>query len=224
MARAKSTERAEARRRHRAAQAAARAAALAEEERRGEALEQEATEAPERPARPGLRIPDLAGDLRALPGMFLTRRLLWLPIALMLVAFPLALALPTVTDPTLNLLIQFYVGSFLVPQAMLAMFLGGFLAPRAPYLVGLLIGLINGALLIALFFFTPAGATLPGVDNTAAAVQLLAVPTVFGLIVGAFAAWYRDFLRQSSQRRRAALEARAREKRREAKRATRPGR
>ncbi len=223
MARAKSTERAEARRRHRAARAAARAAALSEEEQRGEAPERDAPEAAERPARPRLRMPDVVGDVRALPGMFLTRPLLWLPIALMVVAFLLTLTLPEVPDPTLRFLVQFYVTSFLYPQATLAMFLGGFLAPRAAYLVGLLIGLINGALVAALLILRPAFLGGTGVE-TSVVLQLFVFAAIFGLIVGAFAAWYRDFLRQSSQRRRASLEARAREKRRDARRATRPGR
>jgi hypothetical protein len=225
VARSKSTSRSEARRRHRAAQAAARAAAA---EKESAALE--TTDAapdpepePETPRRMPFRFPNIREDLLSLPGMFRDRPLLFAPIGLMFVAFLLALV-PLPDDATIRFVVQFYVSSFLYP-AIIAMFLGGLLAPRASYLVGLLIGLINGALLVALFAIGPrtAAATPPG-ELASGVLQLFLIPALYGIAIGAFAAWYRDFLRRSGERRRASMEARARDRKRDQRRGSRPAR
>jgi hypothetical protein len=221
VARAKSTRRAEARRRYRAEQAAARAAvedSAADEEQEGEP----AQETPTR--QPLFKIPNVREDLLALPLMFRQKPVLWLPIALMALGFALSL-IPPPTDPTIRFVIQFYVQSFFLPSAILAIFLGGILAPRGSYLVGLLLGLINGLLLVAYVLVGPLDrAAVPSGDLPSVAFQAFIVPTLYGPVIGAFAGWYRDFLRRSSERRRAAVEARARERKREQKRANRPAR
>ena len=222
MARAKSTERAEARRRYRASQAAARAVAPSEDDESHP--DEDAEPSSQRSSRPAFRLPDVRSDLRALPGLFRARPLLFVPIALMLVAFALVFV-PLPADPTIRFVVQFYISSFLYPVAILAMFLGGILAPRASYLVGLLIGLINGLLMVALIGIGAATSeVLPPGQLASGALQLLIIPTVYGLAIGAFASWYRDFLRRSAERRRAVVEARARERRRESRRGTRPAR
>jgi hypothetical protein len=185
----------------------------------------EAEPAAETPRRSSLiRIPNVREDVLALPGMFRSKPLLWAPILLMVVAFALAL-LPLPEDPTIRGLLQFFLSSFLVPTAILPMFLGGVLAPRGSYLVGLLIGLLNGVLLIGVFTLNPTfRASVPAAELPSAAAWSLVIPALYGLAIGAFAAWYRDFLRRSGERRRASLEARARERKREQKRAVRPAR
>jgi hypothetical protein len=219
LARAKSTQRAEARRRYRAAQAAARASETAETADAAPDEDAAPTTAPS--SRPAFRVPDVIGDLRALPGLFRARPLLFAPIALMLLAFALVFV-PLPTDATIRFVVQFYISSFLYPVAILAMFLGGILAPRASYLVGLLIGLINGLLMVALIAIGAASSeVLPPGQFASGALQLLIIPTLYGLAIGAFASWYRDFLRRSAERRRANVEARARERRREARRGAR---
>jgi hypothetical protein len=222
VARSKSTSRAEARRRHRAAQAAARAAATEELD-----PDQEASAGPDAEPAPRtslIRIPNVLEDLRALPGMFRSKPLLWAPILLMVVAFGVAL-LPLPSDPTLRGLVQFVLSSFLVPTAILPMFLAGVIAPRASYLVGLLVGLLNGVLVIAMFTLNPTyRAAVPPSELPSAALWSILIAALYGLAIGAFASWYRDFLRRSGERRRTALEARAREKKREQKRVARPAR
>lgn len=223
MARSKSTSRSEARRRHRAAQAAARAAAADREAAAVAAADPEPEAEPEA-RRPALfRFPNVVEDLRSLPGMFRDKPLLFVPIGLMLVAFVLVLV-PLPDDATIRFVVQFYVSSFLYP-AIIAMFLGGVLAPRASYLVGLLIGVLNGVLLVALYAIAPGktAATPPG-EFASGLLQLFLIPTLYGIAIGAFAAWYRDWMRRSSERRRATLEARARERKREQRRGSRPAR
>lgn len=223
MARSKSTSRSEARRRHRAAQAAARAAAADREAATPAAAEPEPEAEPDT-SRPALfRLPNVVEDVRSLPGMFRGKPLLFVPIALMVVGFLLALV-PLPDDPTIRFVVQFYVSSFLYP-AIIAMFLGGLLAPRASYLVGLLIGLLNGVLLVALYAIAPGkNAATPPSEFASGLLQLFLIPTLYGIAIGTFAAWYRDWMRRSSERRRASLEARARERKREQRRGSRPAR
>jgi hypothetical protein len=222
LARAKSTRRAEARRRHRAAQAAARAAGTEDDEEtstRGPDRAEPETSA----GRPGFRLPDVRGDLLALPATFREKPLLFAPLGLMLLAFLLTF-LPVPTDQTLQFVVTFFISSFLGP-GILAMFLGGVLAPRAPYLVGLLLGLVNGVLLFARAAFTVSN-TNPAAPAALATNALEYIPllALYGVAIGAFAGWYRDFLRRSGQRRRATMEARARERKRDTRRAARPNR
>lgn len=224
MARSKSTSRAEARRRHRAAQAAARAAASQAEEDDPELDASAAPDAEPAPRTSLIRIPNVREDLLALPGMFRSKPLLWAPIVLMVIAFGVAL-LPLPSDPTLRGLVQFVLSSFLVPTAILPMFLAGVIAPRASYLVGFLVGVLNGILVIAMFTLNPTyQAAVPPSELPTAALWSIVIAALYGLAIGAFASWYRDFLRRSGERRRAALEARARDKKREQKRAARPAR
>jgi hypothetical protein len=224
VARSKSTTRAEARRRHRAAQAAARAAAGQTEELDTDDEVSAAPDAEPAPRTSLIRIPNVLEDLRALPGMFRSKPLLWAPIILMVVAFGVAL-LPLPSDPTLRGLVQFVLSSFLVPTAILPMFLAGVIAPRASYLVGFLVGILNGVLVILMFTLNPTyQAAVPRSELPTAALWSIVIAALYGLAIGAFASWYRDFLRRSGERRRATLEARAREKKRDQKRAARPAR
>jgi hypothetical protein len=116
--------------------------------------------------------------------------------------------------------VAIYLQFFFVPQGLFAYFIAGFVAPRASYLVGGLLGLMSGAMYgVALV------ATLPlDTDPVARAeVQSVAMSSpltgaILGTFAGGFAAWYRNFLRgmqQSGQQRRADREARERAKRRE---------
>jgi hypothetical protein len=208
VARAKSTRRAEARRRHRAALAAA-----------GQPIEDEVEaedEEPEPPARqPLFKPPDLRGDLAALPGMFRTHRTLWLPPVLIVAGFVLAMVRP-LADPGADFWASRGVELVFLPYGLLPFFIGGFVAPRAAYLVGLVLGLLNGLLLLVYAFSKPVpeGVT----DLAPAALSFAFVAVASGTIFAAFAAWYRRFLRGSQERAQARRQERARAQRREQKR------
>jgi hypothetical protein len=147
--RAKRTNRAEARRRHRAA---------LEAPEFGEPIEdaEPADVAPERghrpsqPARPPTERPSitrafreafhpvtLREDLQAFPQLLL-HRAVWLPVLLTVVA-----GLALVATNGSNVLVSFAAAYFLAPPALGSVFLGGFLAPRSSYLVGLVVGLAS---------------------------------------------------------------------------------
>jgi hypothetical protein len=238
LARAKNTARAEARRRSRAA--------MREEDEAFDAQRATADEPVAEP-RPSLfRMPNVGADLRALPGMFRTSRRVWLPFAMLAAGFLLMLGvyfelvtegtgvyLPLLGYLSFATLVGLYVQFFFVPYGLFTFFIGGFVAPRASYLVGLLLGLFNGVLWSILIFL---GTSVPSAvpDETPAttdalgnALYVIAIAVVYGTLAAAFAAWYRDFLRRTSARsreRRAEQEAKARARRRDERQAARrPG-
>jgi hypothetical protein len=146
--RAKRTNRAEARRRYRAS-----IGEPIEDDAFDEAAPQPAarSSAPKSPGatqqRPGLgdafraafRSPNVREDLRGLPALLVDRSV-WLP-SLLTVAAGIAFA---VTGGG-NWLIALIATYFVAPPALGSVFLGGFLAPRASYLVGLIIGFVSAA-------------------------------------------------------------------------------
>jgi hypothetical protein len=216
LARAKNTSRAEARRRTRDTIRAEHADLDETSE-----IEDEPTPQPER--KPLFKLPDVRADARALPGIFRSRRLLWLPLLLLLVGFALTLWLETL-PPEIGSLATLYVQFFFIPPALFTFFIAGFVAPRASYLVGLIYGAIAGALWSAIILYStsslaPDGAATPAGNNDPAFVvgNLLLLGVVYGTLAAAFAAWYRDFLRGMQERgkqRRAEQEAKDRDRRR----------
>ena len=162
MPRAKRTDRAEARRRHRASLDAAAGS--------------EESEAPDEPAAAGGRGPGpqpasaaqrpsigsafraafhpltLREDLRTFPPLLL-HRAVWLPILLTIAAGALFVA----TDGS-NALVAIVATYFVAPPALGSVFIAGFLAPRSSYLIGFVVGLASAAVAAAIVL--SAGPTL----------------------------------------------------------------
>jgi len=148
--RAKRTNRAEARRRYRASVAepidetgdeeATEPAAPASAARKTPT--ESAPRTGERPSlayafRAAFRPLTLGDDLRYLPKLLVDRSV-WLPI-LLTIAAGIAFA---VTEGG-NALIAIVATYFVAPPALGSVFIGGFLAPRASYLVGLIVGFVS---------------------------------------------------------------------------------
>jgi hypothetical protein len=181
-----------------------------------------------------IKMPDVRADLRAVPHMFRARPLLFLPFVLLLVGFGLALILP-VLPADVQQWAYLYIQYFFFPQALFTYFIGGFLATRASYLVGLMLGTVTGVLWVVIFVVgvaagagpVDAGATGTGpTDVGGASAYVLVTSIILGTIAGGFAGWYRDFLRgmqdRGKQRRadqEAALRGKRRDDRQEARRA-----
>lgn len=221
MARAKRTDRADARRRYRA-ELAARSSDEREPAEDGDAAP-DATRATRsarrgRPdastrtetTRPGfldgfrsaLQPANIRDDIAVAPTILRANKLLWIPFLLVVGSGIVALV------PTLGAyqIPAFMVQTFIFPPPLIAPFLAGLLAPRAGWLFGLLAGLV-AAVMFALFAATTPGVSPAGSPSITPDVRLqyilygLVTSPTFGAAIGAFAGFYRRFLRSTSPRR-----------------------
>lgn len=219
MARAKRTERAEARRRYRATLATDPLAEDADGEdepsatgsgqgsRRSNAApgtKQGSSGTPERVGfldafRLSIRPVHVREDLAALPWITIHTKAIWLPI-LITIAATIATAATGATDMVTGLLFTYFV----VFPAIGGVFIGGFLAPRASWLVGIVVGLVSAACYVAL----GVSGRLPApfaeqftVNAAGAAVSAFIYSPIMGAFFAAAAAWYRRFLALSSPNR-----------------------
>jgi hypothetical protein len=217
LARAKNTDRAEARRRFREARAAELSAARGADSDGDEAFDPvtgrrlvEDDAVPETATRPrrSFQIPNVRRDVADLPRLFRERRVLVIPFLLLVLAFVLSVLgdRGVFGDGQVAQIVALYIQFTLPPSALLVFFLGGFLAPRSSYLVGFLLGLVDGILLVSAVSLRPASAVVDPAAPQITADSLI-VAVVYAVIIGtfgaAFAAWYRNFLRSNQQRARA---------------------
>jgi hypothetical protein len=238
VARAKRTERAEARRRHRSVTGVAESPELEIDEAETRGTSAAATSRGDRAKRPdgastsrreaampprpgfvaGLRRAagpaDVLADVRALPAIALHSKALMVPLAI-IVAITALFFIPGVSANPIVVLL----GSLaLQPPPMIVPFLGGMLAPRGAWLVGGIVGLANAlaySLLFAVFtnsVQTGLGFTYVMTTDQKVGVVVNAVVTSvpFGILVGAFSGFYRRFLSMSSPARQAPAKAKRR--------------
>jgi hypothetical protein len=208
--RPKDTSRVDARRRHR-------------EELRASGIDPEAVEelapATPEPARPAFGLPDVRADLAALPSVLL-KPVMWLPFGVLLAAFFIELArqnemLPEGPVADLGIL---FVQLTLPPTSLFVFFIGGFLAPRASYLVGALLGVFDALLITILVLLQMTDFAETGMGDVAEGlVPLWGIAILVGIFAAGFAAWYRRFLRSSQERARANRAIREQEQARKAK-------
>jgi hypothetical protein len=212
LARAKQTGRAEARRRYRQAQvepAAEDAAELDFGERRPDLAT--AKGQPQRPASPyasgrlgfgaafrgAYHRADIRDDLRHLPMLLRSRA--FLGAVLMILAGAAGVFLfPGMTGSAFAWELLVWPGSALAPQLV-----AGFFAPRASYILGFLVGLIQGVVFTVFLtqFASRLGTSLPPDQvNNLLSVSFLTGP-ITGALFAAASAWYRRFLSLSSPRR-----------------------
>lgn len=212
LAREKNTSRAEARRRSRVLTRAQ----LAAEQDVEESTEEEAVpnaEASER--KPLFRIPNVREDIRALPSILTSRRMVLAPLALLAAGFVLVFVYPGLS-PDIQAFAGYYLQFFYFPPALFTFFLAGFFAPRASYLVGFIYGVIAG---VAWFISLVPPEAVPDASSFIGALATtLLYAIAYGTLAAALAAWYRDFLRGMQERgrqRRAQREIDERTRRRE---------
>lgn len=221
MARAKNTDRSDARRKFREARTAdldATPSATGDDDGRDPVTGRPLTTAivadaaaAEPTRRRGFRIPDVRRDIADLPNIFRERRLLYLPFILILAGFVVALLLDSgvITAGTPQQVAVVFLQFTLVPTGLLVFFLGGFIAPRASYLIGFLLGLLDGVLFYLWLALRPPLAVQTDPTSTPQELSAVAltVGVIYAVVIGtlgaAFAAWYRNFLRSSQERARA---------------------
>lgn len=213
MARAKRTERAEARRRYRAVTGTeptaeefegAEPAPSAQRSSAAGASRSGSTAAPARVGfldafRQSIRPLTLRPDLAALPWLVTHSKAVWVPV-LITVAATVATAVTGASDVLTGLLFTYFV----VFPAIGGVFIGGFLAPRASYLVGIIVGLVSAVCYVALGVSgrLPSPFAAQFTLNTAGAtVSAFIYSPIMGAFFAAGAAWYRRFLILSSPNR-----------------------
>ena len=224
MARAKKTDRAEARRRYRAEMAGADAA--------DDGVPEVAASAPAaRPAPPksgqkysspsgrmGIRDAlrelvhpvDIRADLAALPWLVTHTKAVWLPILLSIAS---GIAFVVVPSTITVYLFQFFV----LAPAIGSIFLAGFLAPRASWLIGIIVGvaaalvlavmLVSGGMNHALETLSGSIAPYDPASYPLIISQSLIMAVPLGALFAAAAAWYRRFLQLSNPNRGRKAEA-----------------
>ena len=225
MARAKRTERADARRRYRVAtegapddavvdSAAVPAAAVPRDQRdRRPAGSAPGAPPPPRPSfMTSLRVAagpvDIRGDLRAFPSIVVRSKAAWVP-GLVILGTTVAMMIPSLAA---NQFVAMAGNVILQPPPMIIAFLAGMLAPRGAWLMGGLAGLAAGLAYVLVVtvntdvLVTPLGFTylVSTEQKVAYAQNVLITSPVFGMAVGAFAGFYRRFLNMSAPQRQAA--------------------
>ncbi len=219
MARAKRTERAEARRRYRATlatdpltgetedadgappTAASQAAGRSNASTTGKQASGTTTERVGffDAFRQSIRPVHVREDIGALPWITVHTKAIWLPV-LITVAATIATAVTGAKDMVTGLLFTYFV----VFPAIGGVFIGGFLAPRASWLVGVVIGLVSAVCYVALgvsgLLPTPFAEQFT-VNALGASVSAFIYSPIMGAFFAAAAAWYRRFLALSSPNR-----------------------
>lgn len=218
MARAKRTDRAEARRRHRAATAGTEDGSGIEPnattDSPGSAKPSTKSAAMSTPAgrigmgaafRQSFHPVDVRADLASLPWLATHTKALWVPILITVVGTVAVAVISSPGDIT-SIVYQYFVA----PPAIGGVFIAGFLAPRASWLLGVIVGFVSAIANAVLVVFFPLAifATVPNADQTRELVLTgLLLSPVFGALFAAGAAWYRRFLQLSSPNRGQRAEA-----------------
>ena len=229
MARAKRTERAEARRRYRSVEAVTENPDLEMDE--ADALDVPIAALPRRsrarraeggatargdaapPPRAGFLASlrraaapaDIRADLRALPAIAIHSKALWVPLAV-IGGITVLFFIPGISR---NPIVALLGNLALQPPPMILPFLAGMLAPRGAWLAGGIVAFANAAAYALLFgVFTNSVQTGLGFtyvmttdQKVGIVVNAILTSVPFGILIGAFAGFYRRFLAMSTPAR-----------------------
>ena len=218
MARAKRTERAEARRRYRATLATdplaedvdgtadpSPASSSQGAKRSNAAPAKQGSSGPQERVgfldafKQSIRPVHVRQDIASLPWITLHTKAIWLPV-LITIGATIATAATGANDMVTGLLFTYFV----VFPAIGGVFIGGFLAPRASWVVGIVVGLVSAACYVALGvsgLLPPPFSEQFTINPTGAAVSAFIYSPIMGAFFAAAAAWYRRFLALSSPNR-----------------------
>jgi hypothetical protein len=145
---------------------------------------------------------DLRGDLRALPRL-VRDKAFFVPILLTLAATAAVLVIRPQTAATGDLttvLAVFLFQYFIQPPAIGGVFIAGFLAPKASWLLGAIVGVVSAVCYGALVLNSPASIA-PAATVSEVILGGFLISPVMGALFASAAAWYRRFLQLSSPNR-----------------------
>ena len=208
MARAKRTDRAEARRRTRASAVAAQ---TAEEE----AVDPSDVAPSDRPASAGPQRPSVTNafreaykpihireDIRAIPWLITRTPAVVVPVGLIVVASAWFLlsagSVVEIASSRYGTLAGIAFSLLVAPPPIGSAFLAGILAPRMSYMAGFITGLASFVAFSIVMSVAPPGTVdpLPAGIRESWVLWALSIGPVSGILIGAFAGFYRRFLRQ----------------------------
>jgi len=221
VARAKRTDRAEARRQYRAYLQAQQETAAAESDDSGGAADvasarpvRSRDQKPQAVIQPGgrmgifaaakaaYRTPHYLDDIRNVRSLVFHSKAVWPVLVVCLAggAFGVfRISSGASNDPVLTSVFQF----LFYPVPLVPPMIAGFLAPRSTWLAGLIAGFISTMTLVWVFAMTTI--TVPGyagkfstTDLLVITVQLLSTSLAFGLMLAALSGWYKRFLSLTS--------------------------
>jgi hypothetical protein len=144
---------------------------------------------------------NLREDLRSLPWLAIHTKALWLP-SLITIVSAIAFAITQGED----FITRFGFAYFVQTPAIGSVFLAGFLAPRASWLLGAIVGLIAAIAYSAVIASVALGTEQTGLARDAMLSSIFLSP-VMGALFAAAAAWYRRFLQLSNPNRGRRAEA-----------------
>jgi hypothetical protein len=139
-------------------------------------------------------------DVAALPWIATHTHALWIPLAI-----TLASTVFIVASGTTSTISEFMFAYFIQTPAIGSVFIAGFLAPRAAWLLGVVVGFVSAicySVLVVAFPTSIYVAAPPSADVTRdVVVSALVLSPLIGAFFAAGAAWYRRFLALSSPNR-----------------------
>ncbi len=139
---------------------------------------------------------NLRQDVALLPRL-LTHRAFWLPCLLAVVT-----VVAVVAFQGREIISQFALTYFVYPPPIGGLFLAGFLAPRASYLLGALVGVVSSILLAIVVMSAPS--LFQEATPVDALIAGLVTSPLAGIFFASAAAWYRRFLHLASPTRQMA--------------------
>lgn len=208
MARAKKTDRSEARRR-------ARLTAPEPELHEGSTGSGQAGQAATAPLAQGrpsivgafrqaIRPIDLRGDLRQIPWLVTKTHAVWLPSVLIVAA---TIWFST-SGGSLRDLPGLAFNLFVFPPPLAAAFMAGILTERMSYLAGGLVGLVSAIVFSVYMLVGPVPGSPTLTEREGYVLYALAISPLSGLAIGGFAGFYRRFLRRANPGKAAQQQAR----------------
>lgn len=139
-------------------------------------------------------------DLAAVPWIATHTHALWIPVAI-----TVASTIFIVASSGQGTISQFMFAYFIQTPAIGSVFIAGFLAPRASWLLGVIVGLVSAICysILVIVFPTSIYVAAPPTAEVArdVAISALVLSPVIGAFFAAGAAWYRRFLALSSPNR-----------------------
>jgi hypothetical protein len=161
-----------------------------------------------------ITLPNVRQDVAAMPSVIRSTPGIWAALALGVAAVVAGLTFPLNDTGALGFVLPLFIQAPGIPVLV-----GGFVAPRGAWLIGGVLGSMQAlGLLSAIYRATPASLEVGSVAIA------LASGAILGALFAALASWYRRWLRTMSTRNAAARAEREKQQRRDPKRSTRPAR